>query len=46
MFDYSMIRTNDSIKVSFKIPDAEEVPKIGCSIDILAGSTIKGAKFK
>jgi hypothetical protein len=41
-----MKRTADSISVSFKNPDADEVPKIGCSIDILAGSTIKGAKFK
>lgn len=44
-FNISMIKYDDIIGVKFAQIDAEAVSSIGCAVDILAGSTIKAAKF-
>lgn len=40
-----MVRYNDTISVKFKQAEADAAIKLGCSMDILTGSTIKGARF-
>lgn len=44
-FDYAMVRYEDKIRVKFQSYTEEEKAEIGCAIDILSGSTIKGARF-
>lgn len=44
-WNISAINIDDIITVKTHQISANDVPKPGCSVDILAGSTLKGAKF-